>query len=402
MNKKEVGEIRKNFTEDSGFMVTHRILTAYIDCQKEIKYREVRPYVTIPADERAVLKDTLRQVLSPSVGKAFTEYEFPNEAYAEGGCQQLLYKMLSSSLRDEADIDAFLQHLAETIQCAEAFAVIIGYCTYSIRKKDKNDEYAEDADAEYRFLLTALCPANTGDDGFFYDEDANSLLKKENRELLIQRKPSDGLLYPVFSDRNPDIHHIMYYTKSPKKPNISIVESVLGCSFLMSAEDEKAEFQTILRTVAGDELDYMMITTLNERLTEVVEDAKNETEIATLDNKLMKNLFSDVGVSRERLETCDTVYEQTVGTASFTVSNLVESKTVLTTPEITVHVKKTATDKVRTAFVGGRRCLLIDLDDPCVEVNGLPTNLYDEKQSPTGDPPAPEAATATDPAAAPF
>lgn len=375
MNKKEVSEIRKNFSGDSGLFVTHRILTAYIDCQKEIKYREVRSAVTMPDDERGVFKDTLRQVLSPSVGKAFTEYAFPNEAYEEGGCQNMLYNMLDSCLQDMEAIDVFLSHIAQTIQYAEAFAVITGFCTYSVRKKDKNDEYGEDADEEYRFLLTAFCPANTGSDGFIYDEENNTLIKKENTELIVQKAPTDGLLFPVFSDRSPDINHVMYYTKTPKKPNISIVEEVLGCSFVMSADDEKSEFQTILRTVAGDELDYMMITTLNERMTEVVDDAKTETEVATMDNKLLKNLLSDVGVSPERLAMCDKVYEDTVGTATFTVSNLIETKTTLATPEITVHIKKTATDKVRTATVGGRRCLLIDLDDPCVEVNGLPTNL---------------------------
>jgi hypothetical protein len=45
---------------------------------------------------------------------------------------------------------------------------------------------------------------------------------------------------------------------------------------------------------------------------------------------------------------------------------------------ITVNIKPSAADKVRTSVVGGRRCLLIDLDDPTIEINGLPVRLEEK------------------------
>ncbi len=376
MNKKEVGEIRKHFTDASGFMVMHRMLTAYIDPEKNVRCRQVQSCITMPEDSRAVWKDTLRRVLSPSVGKALTEYAFPNEQYAQGGTQRMLYQLLQTKLEAEEPIDAFLTHLSEKIQYASAFAFTCAYCTYTIRTKDKNDEYNETADEEYSFLLAGFCPANTGDDGFIYSEFDNALVKKENTELIVSKAPSDGFLFPVFSDRSPDINHVMYYSQKPNKPNLSIVEDVLGCQFLMCPKEEKAEFQTILRTVAGDDLNYMMITSVNERLAEVAADHKTETEVPTLDSSKLKDLLYDVGVSREKLDVVETVYQKTVGDAPLTVSNLIETKTVVSTPEITVHIKPGATDKVRTSVIGGRHCLLIDLDDPCVEINGLTAKLY--------------------------
>ena len=41
----------------------------------------------------------------------------------------------------------------------------------------------------------------------------------------------------------------------------------------------------------------------------------------------------------------------------------------------TVNIKPDAADKVRTSVVDGRRCLLIDIDDPTIEINGLPVTL---------------------------
>ncbi|MBO5384321.1 MAG: DUF4317 family protein, partial [Ruminococcus sp.] len=175
--------------------------------------------------------------------------------------------------------------------------------------------------------------------------------------------------------RSPDVNHVMYYTKNKSKPNISIIENVLGCSFVMSADNEKASFQTILKSVVGDDLDYTLIKTVNDKIQEVVEENKNDTDVTVIDDKKLHDILSEVGVSNEKLVALETVYEKSCGNAPLTASNLVETKTVLTSPGITVNIKPSASDKVRTSVVDGRRCLLIDLDDPNIEINGLPVSL---------------------------
>lgn len=64
-----------------------------------------------------------------------------------------------------------------------------------------------------------------------------------------------------------------------------------------------------------------------------------------------------------------------MGGKSLTAVNLVERKTVLSVPSITVNIAKDAVDKVRTQVIEGRKCLIIDLDDPEISVNGMPANI---------------------------
>ena len=52
-----------------------------------------------------------------------------------------------------------------------------------------------------------------------------------------------------------------------------------------------------------------------------------------------------------------------------------ENKTVLETPEITINISRDGTDEVRTSVIDGRRCLIIDLDDPSISINGLVTSV---------------------------
>lgn len=167
----------------------------------------------------------------------------------------------------------------------------------------------------------------------------------------------------------------MCYMKSAAKPNISLVEDVLGCSFVMSADNEKASFRSILKGVVGDDLDYMVIKTVNEKLQEVVDNNKDETDTAVIDNSGLKDILTEIGIPQERVEMTAPVYEKVCGNVPLTVSNLIENKTVLSTPGITVNIKPSAADKLRTSVVDGRRCLLIDIDDPTIEINGLPVTM---------------------------
>lgn len=375
MNKKETSEIKKNFTDKSGFFIMERVLTAFIDAEKNLRYHQVNSCLTMPVAEHDVYDDTLKKVLNTNVGKSFVEYEFPNEAYDEGKPQYILYSLLKSELKDETVCEDFLNHIANNIAYEGPFAVVTAYCCYTIRKKDKNDEFADGEDEVYRYLLTAICPVNTTTDGFVFDSFNNEITKKVNTELIISKAPSDGFLYPVFSNRSTDINHVMYYTKSAGKPNISIIEDILGCTFVMSAENEKENFRSILKSVVGDDLDYTLINTVNEKLREVAEENKDDTDKTVIDNTHLKNILSEIGVPQERVQMVEPVYEQVCGTAPLTVSNLVENKTVLSSPGITVNIKSSAADKVRTSVIDGRRCLLIDIDDPTIEINGLPVTL---------------------------
>jgi hypothetical protein len=375
MNKKETSEIKKNFSDKSGFFIMERVLTAFVDAEKNVRYHKVNPCVTMSVEEHDVYDETLKKVLNTNVGKNFCEYEFPNEAYEEGKPQEILYSVLKSELKDDVVCENFMNHIANNIAYTGPFAVITAYCVYTIRKKDKNDEFAEGDDELYRYLLTAICPVNTSSDGFVFDSFNNEITKKLNTELIISKAPSDGFLYPVFSNRSSDINHVMYYAKSASKPNTSIVEDVLGCSFVMSADSEKSSFQSILKTVVGDDLDYMVIKTVNEKLQEVADESKDDTDNAVIDNTKLKGILTDIGVPQERVEMTDPVFEKVCNNTPLTVSNLIEKKTVLTSPGITVNIKPDAADKVRTSVVDGRRCLLIDIDDPTIEINGLPVTL---------------------------
>ena len=376
MNKKELAEIKKNFTDTSGLFTLNHVVTVYIDAQKNIRCTDNKLYSLIPEEQGSVIMETLSKIFKGSLGKGLLEYAFPNTEYEEDGAQHTLYNAMKTKLTDEEAVNKLVVRIINNLAYEAAYTLMIGHCSYSIITKDRNDEALDSSADEYNFIVAAVCPANTNDDGLMFDSETNTIVKKANTELIISREPTDGFFFPVFSDRSPDVNSVMYFTKSPKKPNISFIDDVLGCEFVRSAHGEKETFQAVLNDVVGDELNYTVITQMNEKIQELVTNAKNETELPYLDDKKMYNILADVGVSDEKLEALPSVFKTKVGEGGvLTATNLVEPKTKLSTPDITVNISKNATDKVRTTVMDGRRCLLIDLDDPAICINGLTTRI---------------------------
>lgn len=388
MNKKEINEIKKNFGTESGIFTINRVITAFIDAEKNIKCKDNRLYNIIPQDESELIEQNLKKVLSGRIGANLTEYAFPKDAMIEGGAQGFLNNVLKSKFADEETVNSFINRIVEKVEYISTYTIFSAHCTYSVFNKNKAGELDDDeSEVNYNFIITALCPVNLRIDGLIYNEEKNAIAKKESSDRIVEL-PTDGFLFPLFNDRSPDVNGVLYYSKNAKKPNTSFIEEMLGCEFVMTGQSEKAVFHSILGNVVGDELDYDLITTVNDKIQDMIDRTAHETEVTTVDSHKLNSILWECGVSQEKLEHLPQVYEKAMGDKPMTAVNLVEKKTVVAVPSITVNIGKGAVDKVKTRMVDGRNCLVIALDDPEISINGLEMNLV--KNNSTAQPAAPE------------
>lgn len=371
MNKKELSEIRKNFSETSDFFVLNRVATAFVDSEKNIRCQSIRAYHNIPSEESECLMTTLKRVLSGTLGKGLLEYEFPNEAYGEGGSQSILYEALQCKLDSENAVSMLMEQIVRNMDYVSTYAILIGHCTYTVFQKSKSDELDPYQSQEYHFLVAAICPVEVRVDGLIYNEDDNAIEKKRVYDRIVAEIPTDGFLYPTFTGRGPDVNHVLYSAHKPKEVNVSIVENVLGCTFHRTAQEQKETFQSMMQEIVSDELSYTVITGVNEKLRDIAAEYANDPELPVVDDIHVRDILLDSGVSQERAEEMQMAYREATQDKPITVNNLIESKTTISFDGVTISIGKDATDKVRTQCVNGRRYLLIDLDDPAVEINGL-------------------------------
>lgn len=376
MNKNEVSEIKKVFKDGSGLFTLNKVLTAFVNNAEDIPYKEIKSYYILPEDEAELIMKTLKKVLSGSVGKGLLEFAFPNEQYEEGGSQALLYKVLQDELQTSETAYELLDKIAQNYECDGTYAVFCGLCTYSVIKKAKDLEAIDDSEELYKFIICGICPVKIDKSGLVYSDEQQEIIKKHNSDRLIAQTPQDGFLYPVFNSRSADINSIMYYTHTPKNPNRSVINDILGCEFERSCEDEKEAFQRIVETVAQDELSIDVIQNINDTVSQMVERQQEDEEESLLfvGKEQIEQVLADSGVSKEKLERLPNIYENVVGEDKLNAQNIVDKKTVINSAGITVNVSPESQQKVSTKIIDGRKCLIIEIDDD-LKVNGLSANI---------------------------
>lgn len=380
MNKKDLNELRKNFSSASDLFTLNHVVSAFVDAEKNIKCVKSDAFHNIPSEECDCYMETLRRVLAGTLGKGLLEYEFPNEAYEETGAQHIFYEALGSKLSDESAVNLMLDQIVKNMEYISTYAILIGHCTYTVFNKTKNDEINPYDSIEYSFLVTAICPVEVRIDGLIYNEDDNAIEKKTAYDRIVSEVPTDGFLYPTFTGRGPDVNHVLYSARKPKEINTSIVENVLGCKFICTANQEKESFHNLLEDVVADELSYTVITDVNEKLQSIAEEYKNDAELPSVDDIQMRDILLDSGVSEEKAEQVQNLYREITREKPLSVCNITENKTVIATEGVTVQISKDATSKVRTQYINGRRYLLIDIDEPQIKVNGMNVTLNKEPE----------------------
>ncbi|MDR0947410.1 MAG: DUF4317 domain-containing protein [Ruminococcus sp.] len=375
MNKRELGELRRHFQPDDGLFVINRVLSCYVDASKELRAVSASSFSTYDSDDADIIFETLKKSLSGSVGKNLVEYAFPNDQYAEEGTQKLLYSSLRDGLKTDKLNEKLLRHIAAALHCETTYSLIIAQCSYAVITKNKNGDKLDSADLDYTFLLAAVAPVKAMDSALVYDEKADKIVCRHSNTLQINTKCTDGFLFPVFSDRAPDVNSVLCYSKSAGKPNVTMVEGVLGCEFVRAPKSERQVFAKILEDTLGDELDYTKIVEIDKKIRELSETTQNETELAVVDSARLGKILYEVGVSDEKRKPLPQIFEENAGKEGFTAVNLLTSRVALKTEMLTVTISGGESDKIRTQNINGRKCLIIDLDDPTIKINGIETAI---------------------------
>ena len=370
MNRKELNEIRNHFNPEAKYFAMERVLTAFVDTQRAVRGVNIRTAGSIPSPESMILYETMKKVLNVNLGKQSTELPFRDHAYSEDGAQTRLSALLKSELKQEDTVLEFLGQLAAEADSDSPYAVLMAYCTYDPPRKNKMDELETDfTDQTFKYLVCAMCPIAKTEGVLVYNQFDDEILRQENPNAVISKAPQDGFFYPVFSDRATDVHHVLYYTKTPNTPNEKLIDSFLECDVDTTVEEDQADMKTVLGELLGDDLTYETVTAVNEKLTQIAAKNKTDDSPTEVTGRMLHRMLAEVGVPEEKLADTEKVFEEHVE-STLKPERLIVPKTVIKTPEIVVNIKNEAKNKVRLDKIEGRHCMIIELDDAMIEVNG--------------------------------
>ncbi len=369
MNKKEILEIRKQFTP-ANCAIT-RICGCYVDHEKTKKMESKEAFLSLPEEEAFKYFDIFKKTLSGTVGKNMLNLEFPLDAEMPGGTQEFLLKLRDSKLEDDMLLEEFYDKVIATYDYAENYYIVLIHAMYDIPGKSSDGlEMFDASDEVYEYLLMSICPVSLSKAGLSYNAEDNRI-QDRIRDWIVDM-PVKGFLFPAFNDRTTDLHSVLYYTKKSEDLQPEMIDQLLGAQMPMSADTQKETFQMIIEDTLGEDGDYETVRNIHETLNDLIEEHKEEPEPLSLDKTEMKKIFEQSGVDAEKMENFDRNFEENAGEkASLLATNIAETRKFnIETPDVVIKVNPDRADLVETRIIDGRQCLVIPVDDH-IEVNGI-------------------------------
>lgn len=379
MNKKEVLEIRKQFTP-ANCAIT-RIAGCYVDHEKNKKMESKSAFLSLPEEEAFKYFDIFKKTLSGTMGKNMLNMEFPIDQEMPGGTQEFLMKLKASKLEDDMLLEEFYDKVIATYEYAENYYIILIHAMYDVPgRSSDNMEMFDASDEVYEYLVCSICTVSLSKAGLSYNAESNCI-QDRIRDWVVDM-PDKGFLFPAFNDRSTDIHGVLYYTKKSEDLQPELIEQLLGARMPMSANTQKETFQMLIEDTLGEDGDYETIRNIHDTLNDMIEEHKEEPEPLQLDKTDVRKVFEKSGVSSEKMECFDQNYEETAGEkTSLLATNITETKKFqIETPDIVIKVNPERADLIETRVIDGRQCLVIAVDDH-IEVNGVNVRTLKRKKS---------------------
>lgn len=373
MISREILEIKKQFTPEN--CTISRMCMCYVDHEKTRKYEDSRSFLTLEEEEAFKYLEIFKQTLTGTLGKKLINMEFPLAQEEPGGTQNFLYRLRESRLDDDVLLDEFYNKIIDNFDYGENYYIILIHATYDVPgKATDGSEMFDASDNIYEYILCSICPVKLAKAGLSYDVDQNAVVGR-TRDWVVE-PPMKGFLFPAFNDRTADIHQALYFTKKPEELQPKLIEELLGSDIPLSAKNQKATFNEVISTTLGSECDLEMAKIIHDQLQDMVEINKSEPEPLELDKYDMRLLLEKSGVTDEKLDKVEQIFEDVAGERRRLMATNVAStrKFTIEMPDVWIKVSPDRTDLVQTKIIDDRKCIVIPINDH-VEVNGLELEL---------------------------
>nr|WP_314460402.1 DUF4317 domain-containing protein [uncultured Clostridium sp.] len=370
MNKKEASELKKLFTPAN--CTISRICGCYVDAEKNKKTELKEAFLSLPEEEAFKYFTIFKSALSGTLGKNLVNMEFPLHTEEEGGTQNFLLKLRDSQLKDDSLIEEFYDKVIASYDYGENYYIILIHCAYDIPARSSDGlEMYDASDFVYEFIQCTICPVKLSKAGLCYNSQAN-VIENRNRDWIVEA-PETGFLFPAFTDRNTDIHGLVYYSKNPELLPERLIDEMLGCVIPMTAKSQKETFQTMIEETLGENCDFETVKNIHETINEMLEETKDEPAPFTIDKYQMKKLLENSGASQEKLEELEQRFTQDEQEKNpgFLASNIVNARSFeIKTTDVSIKVAPDKTYLVENRMIEGRPCIVIGISEH-VEINGI-------------------------------
>lgn len=383
MNKKSIADIRKRFKLDTDLLKIADIYNVYIRQEGNEIYHEVsQPFAMLDREQQELFLNNFKKVLGGKLDAKLFEVKFqPQTEEQEDHTQRLLYDGLHA---DEVgqwkeEMQRIAGKMVQDVQYEKDIVITFIRGNY-YRPTKRNSEESEVAsrDEVYKnpFILCSMNQTVEPKRSLVFDFNEKEFKSSFVADPIINlASPISGFLFPCFTDNAADVNHILYSAGKANKPNYHFIENVLNGEEIMTAEEDKAVFEEIVKSVVGEEMDTRTLASVYDeiqRMMEVDEEEEEEESVPTLDTKEMTRVLKASGMQDVDTEKVERAFRNVVDDetyelkASHIVPNYNSKSIKIETKVANIAISPQDLRYVRQVTVNGKRCILIEVEEDTV------------------------------------
>lgn len=404
MNKKEVAEIKRRLKKES--CTIQHMCGCYVDAEKNKLVTFSQKFLNLEEDEFYKYLEIAGKALSGTLGNNLLELEFPIDEEAVGGRQQILMALRASKLEDDDLLDTYYDLIIDSYDYVGNYLITLYYDVYDVPLKGTDELAMDESDEVYEYLLCCICPVALSKPGLGYLEGEHRIGARI-RDWVVG--PTDtAFLFPAFNGRATDIHSTLVYTKNAKEPHAEFWANGLGCGTKRTATQKRDAFENMVVQTLGpdDEETKDTVLDVQQNLNDfiLVEKEKvDKDEPILLDGEMITEILTDAGISEPKAEKITASYESFFEDTLPDAQELLDAKAIKnnevrvekkqlqekvvdltkkledagvitsdgTDIDVVVRVTPEKVEEIHTAFVDGKRCLVIPMkEDEEAKING--------------------------------
>ena len=380
MNKKDIAAIRKQFKLDTDLLKITDIYNVYIKQESsDIYHEESQSFSMLDREQQELFLTNFKKVLGGKLDVKLFEVGFTRQTEEQTDhTQRLLYEGLHSENVGEwkAEMHRIALKMVQDVQYEKDLVVTFIRGSYFKPTKRNRDESEMDVRDQVYTTPLILCSMNQTElpkrslvFDFIEKEFKSSMMIDP---IINLASPIGGFLFPCFTDNAADVNHILYAAGKANKPDIHFIENVLDGEEIMTAEDDKAVFEEIVKEVIGDEVNTRTLANVYEeinRMMDVDDEEEEEESIPTLDTKEVERLLKACGVKNVNAERVEMAFQKVVDDetyemkASHVVPSYTSKSIKISTKVANIAISPQDLKYVRQVNYNGKRCLLIEVEE---------------------------------------
>lgn len=377
MIKKDIANIRKEFKLDNYRMNIREIFNVYVKKESgEIYHHICQPFQMLEQEAQELFLTNFKKVLTGQLDAKLFELKFKQDV--EDSTQMILFDGLQEGSTEdwkESMLQIVEKMFAHTVYEFDTVVTFIrGEYRKPTRKRDmESEEGGDDEVYSNQFILCSLNKTDQPKKTLLFDYIEKEFKSNNAVDPIINlASPLSGFLFPTFNENAADVNHILYCAGKVNQPDGTFIEEVLNCEEIITAVEDKDNFDLILKHVMGDEVDSRVISNVYEEIDKMVqvneEDEENESEPPMLDQRDLERILTVSGVENVDAAKVEHAFKAVVAdeTHEFKASSLVPKTIKIETKIATVSINPKELKNVKYITYNGKRCLLLEVNEDVV------------------------------------